>query len=181
MKQLISFPKALILLLFLAIIPQQNLAQVSLPYSQNFEGSTSEWTLESSSPNKWVVGTAAKNGGSKGLYISDDNGSSNTYSNTLSVSGEEFLYASFDVDLTNVENSELKFDWKCNGEWGADYGEVYIESGGVQTLVCSQFELYNSSTFTNKTINLFDYRGHIIKIKFLWHYDFLRLITHPLQ
>lgn len=180
MKQLISFPKALILLLFLAIIPQQNLAQVSLPYSQNFEGSTSEWTLESSSPNKWVVGTAAKNGGSKGLYISDDNGSSNTYSNTLSVSGEEFLYASFDVDLTNVENSELKFDWKCNGEWGADYGEVYIESGGVQTLVCSQFELYNSSTFTNKTINLFDYRGHIIKIKFLWHYDFSTVNNPPL-
>lgn len=67
MKQLISFPKTLILLLFLAVIPQQNLAQVSLPYSQNFEGSTSEWTLQSTSPNKWVVGTAAKNGGSKGL------------------------------------------------------------------------------------------------------------------
>jgi hypothetical protein len=192
MKQLISFPKTLILLLFLAVIPQQNWAQVSLPYSQNFEGSTSEWTLQSSSPNKWVVGTAAKNGGSKGLYISNDNGSSNAYTDSPNGNGYSQTYASFQVNLTGVTNAELKFDWRAKGEQYFDYGDVWINTGGSDILISSMDTTVNdpqqygefcsydpftyinsnpSNVFVNKTISLTSYVGGIVTIKFRWRND----------
>jgi hypothetical protein len=189
MKQLISFPKTLILLLFLAVIPQQNWAQVSLPYSQNFEGSTSEWTLQSSSPNKWVVGTAAKNGGSKGLYISNDNGTSNAYTDSPNVSGYSQTYASFQVNLTGVTNAELKFDWRAIGEQNYDYGDVWINTGGSDILISYMDpgyndpqmygEFWNGSTFANKTISLTSYVGGIVTIKFRWRNDDSTVINPP--
>ncbi len=157
-----------LLLLFILVYSNSNWAQVTLPYSQNFEGNTSEWTLGSNSPNSWIVGTATNNGGSKGLYVSN-NGSSNTYSSGSTSNTE--MSASFEVNLTNVSNAQLQFDWKCVGENGGDYGEVYIVSGGVETIISSQFELFNSSTYTTKTINLQNYVGGVRTIKFKWVFD----------
>lgn len=164
MKQLISFPKTLILLLFFAVIPQQNLAQVTLPYSQNFEGSTSEWTLGSNSPNSWVVGTATKNGGSKGLYVSN-NGTSNAYTDPSN--GYSEITASFDVDLRSAGNAQLQFDWKSMGN-SSDYGEVLIDFEGNDVVISANSEFKNTTTFSTKTINLSPYVGFIRTIKFKW-------------
>ena len=167
-----------LILLFILVYSNSNWAQVTLPYSQNFEGSTSEWTLQSSSPNKWVVGTAAKNGGSKGLYISNDNGTSNAYSNSPNQNGYSQTYASFQANLTGITNAELKFDWKCMGVDGYDYCDVWINTGGSDILISymdPQYndpqmygEFWNGSTFANKTISLTSYVGGIVTIKFRW-------------
>lgn len=177
------------LLVLGCILPQKNWAQVTLPYSQNFEGSTSEWTLQSSSPNKWVVGTAAKNGGSKGLYISNNNGTSNAYSDSPNVSSYSQTYASFQANLTGITNAELKFDWKSMGEDGYDYGDVWINTGGGDILISymdpsyndpQMFgEFWNSSTYANKTISLTSYVGGVVTIKFRWRCDDVAIINPP--
>lgn len=192
MKKPLSHYSTIIILLFILAIPQSNWAQVTLPYSQNFEGSTSEWTLQSSSPNKWVVGTAAKNGGSKGLYISNNNGTSNAYSDSPNVSSYSQTYASFQANLTGITNAELKFDWRAIGEQYFDYGDVWINTGGGDILIsymdpntdnpqnygefCSfdPFTNINSNptnVFVNKTISLTSYVGGIVTIKFRWRND----------
>ena len=177
------------LLVLGCIFPQKNWSQVTLPYSQNFEGSTSEWTLQSSSPNKWVVGTAAKNGGSKGLYISNNNGTSNAYSDSPNVSSYSQTYASFQANLTGITNAELKFDWKSMGEDGYDYGDVWINTGGGDILISymdpsyndpQMFgEFWNSSTYANKTISLTSYVGGVVTIKFRWRCDDVAIINPP--
>ncbi len=197
MKKIVSCNAAMMILLFVILIPLKNWGQVSVPYSQNFEGSTSEWTLQSSSPNKWVVGTAAKNGGSKGLYISNNNGTSNAYSDSPNQNGYSQTYASFQVNLTGIVNAELKFDWRAIGEQYFDYGDVWINTGGSDILIsytnpsessygefCS-FDPYTNinsnptNAFTNKTISLTSYVGGIVTIKFRWRNDDVTVNNPP--
>lgn len=192
--------KNILSLLFVFLYSNANWAQVTshsrtttavtLPYSQNFEGSTPEWTLQSSSPNKWVVGTATKNGGSKGLYISRNNGVSNTYLTSQDVTnGYSQTYASFQVDLTGISNAELKFDWKSVGFFEADYGDVWINTGGSDILISymdpqvNNSEIYgeftNGSVYANKTIGLFPYVGGVVTIKFRWKCGYSILSEFP--
>jgi hypothetical protein len=191
--------KNILSLLFVFLFSNANWAQVvshsrttnavTLPYSQNFEGSTSEWTLESSTPNKWVVGTATKNGGSKGLYVSNNNGVSNTYSTSQDPIGYSQTYASFQVDLRGISNAELKFDWKSLGNLDLDYGDVWINTGGSDILISymdpqvnnseAYGEFTNSSAYANKTIGLFPYVGGVVTIKFRWKCDFRILSSYP--
>jgi len=182
----LSLNKNVLTLLFVIflLLPGSNQAQVTLPYSQNFEGNTSEWTLGSDSPNKWVVGTAAKNGGLKGLYISNDNGTTNAYS--VSPSSYSQTYASFQANLTGITNAELKFDWKSMGENGYDYGDVWINTGGSDILISNinpnepQFgEFWNSNSYTNKTISLTSYVGGVVTIKFRWRCDYDTINNPP--
>lgn len=195
----IVYLKNILSLLFVFLFSNANWAQVTshsrtttavpLPYSQNFEGSTSEWTLESSPPNKWVVGTSAKNGGSKGLYVSNNNGASNTYSTSQDPIGYSQTYASFQVDLTGVSNAELKFDWKSMGEVGFDHGDVWINTGGSDILISYMDPQWNnsqgygefcgSSAYANKTIGLLPYVGGVVTIKFRWKCEYRVLSSYP--
>lgn len=165
----LSLNKNVLTLLFVIflLLPGSNQAQVTLPYSQNFEGNTSEWTLGSDSPNSWVVETSTNNGGSKGLYVSN-NGTSNAYSNSPNF-GYSQTYASFQVNLTGITNAELRFDWKCLGEQDYDFGDVWINNGGIDILISEKF--WNSTTYVNKTISLTPYVGGIVTIKFRWRSD----------
>lgn len=176
MKKPLSHYSTIIILLFILAIPQSNWAQVTLPYSQNFEGSTSEWTLESNSPNSWIVGTAAKNGGSKGLYVSN-NGTSNAYSNAAS--GTIEITASFNVDLTNVGDAKLQFDWKSFGNL-YDFGEIYIDNGISESILCANNEFQNTNSYSTKTISLAYHVGGVRTIKFRWRYDDMDVSNPPL-
>ena len=98
-----------------------------LPYLCDFEDATesSQWIISGSGVNQWVLGTAANNTttGTIGLYVSNNNGTSNDYTNT-SISTS---WAYRDIDFGTYAEYNLSFDVRINGESQSyDYLKVYL-------------------------------------------------------
>jgi hypothetical protein len=141
---------------------------MTVPYTQDFEGAITEWTLGTAGQtNRWFRGTAANNGGTQGLYISNTSGSTNAYS----TSSESMSTAEFRVDLTGLTAADLKFDWRANGETSWDYGEVYINTGSGDVRISNSGEFRGSTAFATRTISLNAYVGGVVTIKFRWTND----------
>lgn len=168
-----------------------NPSPATLPYTQNFEGIYNEWSLGANSPNSWIVGSATNNGGTKALYVSN-NGSANSYSDASSSTAQTI--ASFQVDLSNISNAQLAFDWRAIGEANFDYGDVWINTGGSDILISYMDPSYadsdqfgefcdnsgtNSSTYSNKVINIGAYVGGVVTIKFRWKCDGFTVVNPP--
>ena len=104
----------------------------SHPYSQGFE-TNNDWGFANGTlTNQWCWGSATNNGGSKAMYISNDNGTSNTYTlNSTTVVYASKLFAFEQGTYTFV------FDWKANGESNStgtthyDYMSVALVPGDV--------------------------------------------------
>ncbi|MFN3772686.1 GEVED domain-containing protein [Cloacibacterium normanense] len=160
--------------------------QVTLPYTEDFEGTGNKgWTLENGSANKWFVGSAVNNGGSRSLYISDDaSGANNNYANTASVN---HAYIDFSVPA-GVTKVGLSFDWRANGEvsgwWfpsNVDYLQVWlvpvsftpvagaaISTVGGRTLVAS---LNRSNSFSKGIYDLNVTANSNMRLVFSWIND----------
>ena len=100
---------------------------LTLPYSTVFaEGRDNEWKLVNGThANEWHIGTAASNtANGRGLYISNDGGVTNAYTNSGAVT--LFAYAGF----SNFEASKqytVDFYWRNNGESGNyDYIRAWV-------------------------------------------------------
>ncbi|WP_168196937.1 fibronectin type III domain-containing protein [Flavobacterium alkalisoli] len=148
-----------------------------LDYAENFDGTT-EWTLNSiGQPNKWVIGTAVNNGGTSSLYITNDEGVTNAYSNETTVS-----HAYRDVQMpTTVEELNLSFDWRSVGETN-DYLRVWMvpatflptpgtqitaaNSGGVQ--VGGNHTGSAEFVTENYIINAETFGGQVMRLVFEW-------------
>ncbi len=101
-------------------------ATASVPFYETFEG-TIDWTIvNGSATNKWYVGSPGAHYGGYGLFISNDNGTTNAYT----VGNASVVYAYKDIYL-EVGTYNLSFDIK-------QYGE--------STWDCVGAMLYNSST-----------------------------------
>lgn len=105
-----------------------------LPYSCGFEaGQDSLWDLVGGAINGWYIDTAVNNGGAKALYISNDNGQSNTY--VLSPATASMAVRSF---VLAAGEYTISFDWRTFGESIYDYlravivPEGYVFEGGVK-------------------------------------------------
>ena len=95
----------------------------SIPYNQDFEGQHG-WVLSNgSSVNNWVVGSAVNNGGTQSLYISNDNGVSNNYTNNVST--VVHAYKDFEIP-TGVSTAGIAFDWRALAESCCDYIRVWL-------------------------------------------------------
>jgi uncharacterized repeat protein (TIGR02543 family) len=94
-------------------------------FSENFEGSTHLFmSANGSQTNKWAVGMATANGGSKSAYISNDGGTSNAYrTSSMSVA---HLYHTVTFPPVSSQPYTLNFDWKGMGESGYDDLNVYL-------------------------------------------------------
>ena len=112
------------LLLFAALcVPWAMQSQVSLPYSTGFEsGEDDSWTIVNDATNGWYIGAAAHHTGSMGLYISDNSGTSNAYTN----SATQFSYAYRDIQVTNAGQIAISFDWLAYGESNYDYLRAWL-------------------------------------------------------
>src|SRR5690606_25960955 len=116
-----------LILIFLGLVlPVFNgQAQTSLLYPQDFEG-THGWTLSNGTQtNQWVVGTAVKQGGASSLYISNDNGLTNNYTNNST--STVHAYKDFTIPV-NTSDIVIEFDWRAEAEGGWDYLNVWLVS-----------------------------------------------------
>ena len=93
----------------------------SFPYSMGFETdeSISCWNFfNGNNTNQWVIGQATNSsiGGSQALYISNNGGTSNAYTNNAA--STVMAYRTFQLDDTDYT---VRFDWKAAGETNYDY------------------------------------------------------------
>ena len=106
----------------------------------------SRWTLVNGSlTNKWVIGNAASNGGSRGLYISNNSGTGNAY--TINSSASVFAYTTV---WLNAGDYATSFDWRCNGESNYDYMRAALVPASI-ALTASGSEPSEWSTTTVPT------------------------------
>ena len=97
-------------------------ASTPLVYSTGFEsGQDVDWEFNNAANNKWYIGSGAYQSGSKGLYISNNNGTSNTY--YVSTNYYSFAYRTLNFEAGNYT---VEFNWKCAGESCCDYVVVYL-------------------------------------------------------
>ncbi len=93
----------------------------SIPYNCGFEdvSENANWELNNGTfANKWYIGTAAHNGGEKGLYISDNDGTSNSYTLSTSIT---HVYAKRMINVEETGLYNISFDWKAKGEGNYDF------------------------------------------------------------
>ena len=95
----------------------------SFPYSTGFEsGDDTSWTFVNDATNAWYLGSATASTGTQAIYISNNNGTANSYTN----SSIQFSYAYRAFTLTDVAQMAVTFDWKCNGEGNCDYLRAWV-------------------------------------------------------
>lgn len=94
-----------------------------LPFDDDFEGEANWGFANGNLTNRWCIGSAINNGGTNAMYVSNDNGVSNSY-NTSSAA---YVWAYRDIEFPACTNGyQLSFDWKATGESGYDYMRVYV-------------------------------------------------------
>lgn len=104
--------------------------EVGNAYADNFENGNKWLLVNGEMTNAWVYGTTAHNGeGTHALYISNDGGTTNTYSNSATV-----VYA---TKLFHFQSGAYTFqyDWRCQGEGTStlwDYMRVALVPADVE-------------------------------------------------
>ena len=105
----------------------------TLPYFCDFEDAevaSAFAYVNGNQPHQWHVGTATNNGGTHALYISADNGATSSY-NTGSPST---VWAYRDIEFpASPSGYILSFDWRCYGESGYDFMNVYVGAPALVT------------------------------------------------
>ena len=153
----------------------------TLNYVQDFESTSHGWSLNNASqPNKWSVGAATNNGGTKSLYISNDNSITNAY--TININNVVQAYRDIQIPA-NVNQLNLSFDYKGIGDT-ADYFRIwlvptsYIPIAGTQiTAAADRMQIGGNFTNTpawlshNAVINAAAYSGQIRRLVFEWRND----------
>ncbi len=157
-----------LVLVFIATVSALETASAEQIYFEDFEGDAfEEWSVNTiSGMNTWKIGgnDTAKSG-SKSAYVS---GNDNTAGYANDVLSESAL--KIPIDLTFYKNPVLTFWWKCMGEEGWDYGEVFVNDGADHR-VSDEKEFANRDSWELKTINLTEYEGKSIIIRFRWYND----------
>ncbi|MCQ2283351.1 MAG: fibronectin type III domain-containing protein [Bacteroidales bacterium] len=158
-----------------------------LPYTCDFETDQSWSFVNGSCANQWCIGTATNNGGTHAMYISSDNGATNSYNTSSSAN----VWAYKDIYFPASTNTfVLEFDWKAYGESGYDYISVFYgepeepiagsalvfpsNATQLQPNVNSSYPTYFNmqSTFQHYFIEIAPFTNAGVKrIYFLWHND----------
>ncbi|MBS7321342.1 MAG: gliding motility-associated C-terminal domain-containing protein, partial [Myroides sp.] len=153
-----------------------------LDFEEDFEEDI-EWTFTNEEQaNKWVVGTAVSNGGTQSLYISNDEGVSNTYT----TSSTTVTHAIRDIALPDdIDAMGIGFDWKAIGESSWDYLRVWVVSSTFQPQASQQItalageRIQIAANFNQSAdwqtyyqeLNVADFAGQTVRIVFEWRND----------
>lgn len=156
-------------------------APASIPYANDFETKNGWSFINSSYANAWSYGTAAHNGeGTHALYISNNGGAANAYSNGSSAAVYATKLFQFEDGVYN-----FKYDWKANGESNYDLLcvalvpdtlELSATATGMFSLPAGWTALHNgiklnlSSSWTTESFDLAVEAG-LYKVVLLWRND----------
>ena len=102
--------------------------EVGNAYADNFEDGSHWLLINGEMENAWVYGTAAHNGeGTHALYISNDGGTTNAYTNTKAATV-------FATKMLHFQNGAYTFqyDWKANGESNYDLLRVALVPNSIE-------------------------------------------------
>jgi hypothetical protein len=156
---------------------------VELPYMQNFEDPENLGGItftQIQGTNTWNIGTATaclaegEDSGSS-LYISGDNGASNTYTGT-----ESKALASIIVDFSEQAEYILEFDLKTKGEKGTsfwDYFQIYaldasLPLANYESGTVVMPKTVNVNNWTHQTVTFpADYIGTVKNVILFWKND----------
>ena len=121
------------------------------PYNTGFEATDDmAWSFINDGTNKWFIGAGAAHTGTNGLYVSNDNGTTNAYTN----SAIQISYAYRVLNITEGGQYAIGFDWKCNGESNYDYLRAWLApASAVSSLTAGQLPDGTTSpyNYTNTT------------------------------
>ena len=151
----------LLLLAAMMLVPWVTQGQ-GFNYTCNFDSDsdTAGWVfVNGSQQNKWFIGTAAHNSGTKSLYISNNNGTSNSYSGAIS-----FVYAYQEFTLDSGGYA-ISYDWRCNGEGNYDY------LSGCISLTGSSMKLNQQSSWQNVLSEIYVPTSGTWRLVFAWAND----------
>ena len=97
------------------------------PYETDFE-SGCDWAFTNGSlTNQWCWGNAVNNGGQQAIYITNDQGTSNAYTNNSAAVVFASKLFSFDQGTYT-----FTYDWQANGESTYDYLRVALVPGDME-------------------------------------------------
>lgn len=132
-------------------------------FVEDFESgslATNGWVKVDGGENDFEIGAAEKNGGTYGVYVSNDGGATNQYSSVGG--GLDISHLYIDINLpASASEILLEFDWKCEAEVGFDFGEVFNATTGTTptpntavsaSLKVGKAEYNNQSIFTKDQI-----------------------------
>ncbi len=160
---------------FLFTLPQ---VATPLNFTDGLETLTG-WTLNNlNQTNKWAVGSAVNNGGTKSLYITDTNGATNTYNNTATSVVQAYKDFVIPAGATQLD---FTFDWRSVGEI-QDYIRVwtvpttFTPTAGTQITAVANSRIKIGPDFTsipnfitqNYTLNATPYAGGNMRVVFEW-------------
>ena len=124
----------------------------SVPYFCTFEqyGSNGWDLINGSQANQWVVDSATSNGGSRSLYISNDNGTSNAYT----VTSTSYVFAVRSITLPSAGEYTYSYDWKAQGESSYDFIRAALVPASVELTAGSYNDFDNTSGMPSGSIAL---------------------------
>ncbi len=108
----------------------------SLPYNTGFELShDNAWMfVNGGQTNEWCIGSATNNGGSRAMYVSNNNGANNSYNTT----GDSYIFAYKTLMFATPGEYIVAYDWKASGEANYDYLRAFLVPGNYDVVPASQ-------------------------------------------
>ena len=157
----------------------------TLPYICDFENvqEHNAWqTVNGNYTNKWYIGSAVNNGGDYSLYISNNGGTSNTYSsyNIYYPQNCSYVWAYRDIYLDPYDSAyRLSFDIRVAGGLAfaySSYTNVYIGSptlpngsSAPEGATALETNLCGMSEWTTKTYTLDHTHAGLQRLYFYWN------------
>ena len=109
------------------------MAPATAPFADDFEAGNNWMFINGNLTNAWSYGEAAHNGeGTHAIYISNDGGATNAYTNSSAV----VVYA---VKTFILEEGvyTFRYDWKANGESSYDYLRVALIPDSIELVAAT--------------------------------------------
>ncbi|WP_419868642.1 fibronectin type III domain-containing protein [Chryseobacterium sp. CT-SW4] len=149
----------------------------TIPYEQDFTNENDFTLSNGTQKNKWAYGSATGNTPAS-LYISNNNGNSNTYSTSYS----SVIHTYRDINIpSGTSIVTLSFDWKARGD-NYDYLRVWlvpvgfiptpgtqITAAGGRIQVGGNYNQQSSwQTYLNTNLDVSSFAGSTMRLVFEW-------------